>query len=312
MARNIFDWLHDRVRSIATQAGVAVPRGASDAAVEDTQAYLRRTLPPSFARLLKMQNGWPDAWNGLYLSGVFGPFGFLVMIAGIGMMILYLEAPGNRAWLYACTGVLVIIGTALFNDHFLMWASRRFIPVIVPLGVIAIVFAVREAAMRTEVRALKPAAALAVLALVLWTQLPASAVMIRTRDWLGLQAWYRQVDNAIPDEALIYSDQPGFAAPLRYMYNRRSYELQARDDDRYRRLYDLMAEKKLAGHDVLLLTMKEHDLPEPWSLEPLLHAPLSSAILQHHRTGIPKGTKERGGDFTLYRLVERESGGSEP
>jgi hypothetical protein len=127
--------------------------------------------------------------------------------------------------------------------------------------------------------------------------------MAREREWPGLIAWYENFERALPPGADVYCDQPGFAAPLRYISGHRAYELSARSPERIAALIALMRRKAAAGREVLYLTQQPFADPAASGLAPIGAYPLRSSMLVNTKRGVPTGSKARGADFVLYRVV---------
>jgi hypothetical protein len=108
--------------------------------------------------------------------------------------------------------------------------------------------------------------------------------------------------NAVPKDAEIYSDQPGFAAALRFVYGRSAYELAAANPGRRGRLLALLRRRAATGTTLLFLTQQKIDDPRAAGLEPVGTFPLASSILHDSQRGVPVSLKSRGGDFVLYRV----------
>ncbi|MFH0907142.1 MAG: glycosyltransferase family 39 protein [bacterium] len=258
-------------------------------------------------------SGWmdalvgPDARNMLVLAGLLGRIGLALALGGVAAMIWRAREPWQKAWLYPSVFVLVVLVTRVFNDHFLMWVSRRYVPVVLPLLCVGAAFgakAVFHAGSRRNVF-LAMGVSLALMVATATLGIPSLRPIIAIRDWSGLIAWYEQVHPAIPDDAIVYSDQPGFAAPLRYLYGKHAFELQIKTDDRRARLAELMAVRIAAGADVWFLTMDGPIQSPALSFEPIRAIPLHTQILDRRRLSVPTDMKPRGGDFVLYRVHVR-------
>lgn len=254
--------------------------------------------PPlsGFAQLLS----GAESGNMLYLVDLLGVVGFLAALAGIATLIVTRRQLWETAWLTASLAVLAVFTISVFHDHFLMWVSRRFVPVVMPLASIGIAAAAALIAGARQGRATWVGAAL--VAAVIWLNVGATSAMASGREWPGLVAWYEHFEKAVPRDAEIYCDQPGFAAPLRFISGHRAFELPGRTARRVEQLIALMRRKAAAGGEILYLSQQPfEDLPAR-GLVPLGSYPLRSSMLLNARRGVPVGTKPRGADFVLYRV----------
>lgn len=169
-----------------------------------------------------------DAMNFWYLQSLFGTAGLVVALSGIGILIIRTRTTWRTAWLVASLGVLALLMTLISHEPFMMFVSRRLVPVILPLlclGVVALCDRF-EWVLRARPRRAAVAAWL-VLGLTLMGTFRGTLFMAGHREWPGLVNWYDQMAARIPYGALVYSDQPGFAAPLRFMYGIQAYEVHA-------------------------------------------------------------------------------------
>ncbi len=254
---------------------------------------------PKFAALLS----GPESGNVLYLVDLFGPLGVTVALAGIAALIITRRRLWETAWLAASSSVLVILTINVFHDHYLMWVSRRFVPVVVPLASVGI--AAAAALVARARRNQPPALAFAGVALVvavLWLNAGATRTMAREREWPGLIGWSEELASAVPAAAELYSDQAGFAAAMRFVYGHRAYELSAPNPERRLRLLTLMRRRAAAGAAVLFLTQQKFGDPQAVGLVPVGAYPLASSKLRDSRRGVPTSTHPRGADFILYQV----------
>ena len=90
--------------------------------------------------------GGREAFNMVYLQALFGPFGLALALIGLAGLIR--RARGLNVWLWLLPSliVMVIFVTRVFHDHFMMWVSRRFVPVVVPCLVVGLVAACAQLA----------------------------------------------------------------------------------------------------------------------------------------------------------------------
>jgi hypothetical protein len=246
-----------------------------------------------------------DAYNMLMLLSLVGKCALALAFSGIAVMLYRADKTWELAWLYASVAVMVLLVSRVFNDHFMMWVARRFVPVVVPLLAIA-----TAAGLQALGRKIAERSGLAAMAMVLVLGATAVSATIRplgivssTRDWPGLIEWFERVAPTVPDDALVYCDQPGFAAPLRYLHGKHSFELQLKSDDRRERLADLMAVKLDQGASVCFLSMQGPLRHPGFTGTPIGVFPLNTHTLETREFEVPEGTKARGGEFVLYRLA---------
>jgi len=245
-----------------------------------------------------------EANNMYYLSAILGPLGLALAAVGLAFLILRERRIGVRLWLYAAVATLGVLVTHVFHDHFLMWVARRYVPVAVPLlvmGVVGAMVLVYRKAGLFGVRFARGVTAL-LLTGVIAGHASATATVVRERDWPGLVAWFNNVAASIPEEALVFTDQDGFAAPLRFMNDKRAYELHfARRGERRRKLYAIMGRRAAEGEEVLYLSTHPPPELEDTRFEPVASFPMSTTIL-HRSRRMPETTIRRGGAFVLYRV----------
>jgi hypothetical protein len=239
----------------------------------------------------------------LYLVDLLGAAGLLLSVAGIAALAVCRRQPWESAWLAASVAMLVAVTYNVHHDHFLMWVSRRFVPVVVPLASIGIAAAAAfTAGVRRGRFRLTTVAGVALVAATLAINFSATRAMASEREWPGLIAWYERFEKAVPPEALFYCDQPGFAAPVRFISGHRAYELSARSPERIGRLVTLMRRKASEGREVLYLSQQPFEDPRAMGLVPVGSWPLRSSMLATSRRGVPTASKARGADFVLYRV----------
>jgi len=257
---------------------------------------------PPLPKLAALLSG-AESGNVLYLVDLFGALGIVAALTGVAALVVTRRRLWETAWLTASAAVLVVLTVNVFHDHFLMWVSRRFVPVVVPLASIGVAAA---AALIARARRDRPPAlvfaGVALVAAVLWLNADPARAMAREREWPGLIGWCGNLANAVPQDAEFYSDQPGFAAAVRFVHERRAYELSAANPERRGRLLALMRRRAAAGATVLFLTQQKFDDPRAAGLVPVEAYPLASSILAERRRGVPTSTKPRGADFVLYRV----------
>ena len=251
----------------------------------------------------------PDAWNILYLRSLFGIVGLVTGCAGIVALVWRSKDRGILVWLLASLTPVVVLTTFLFHDHFMMWASRRFVPVVLPLFCVASAAAARE--LQNWVRAWRPGLATPIsaglVAGVLVGILPGSIAMAETREWPGLVAWYDEVAGMIPFDAIVLCDQPGFAAPLRFLHGVHAHEVYGGHsavevvEKNRRGLREL-------GRPVCVFTLRPQPAENGLRLRQIGGASLRSHIWEQPKYGLPSRTKGRGGHFALWQVEFVEPG----
>jgi 4-amino-4-deoxy-L-arabinose transferase-like glycosyltransferase len=112
--------------------------------------YLHDHLPAGLARGLTGD----DAGIGLYLRALWAWPALIAAMAGVLGLVWRERSPLTTAWLAGALAVGVVITYRIYNDHFLMWLARRFIPILVPLFAVGLAVACAGlAAWRPRVRA---------------------------------------------------------------------------------------------------------------------------------------------------------------
>ena len=251
---------------------------------------------------------WPppvggiESRNMLHLAALFGPAGLAVAWLGVGRLLASPQEAWRRGWLFASAAVSALLVVNVFNDQFLMWMARRFVPVAVPLLVIG------QGAALAWLAARLPAAGrrwapLAGVVLLAGLQATALKTTVQARDWPGLRAWLDRVAAAVPAGAQVYTDQPGFGAPLRFLHGLKAFELHARTEDRRDRLAAVIRGRLAPGGEAWLLGMSGPLPGAGLRCEPRGDFPLTSGQQNTGRWTVPSGVKPRGGPFVLYRVT---------
>jgi len=244
-----------------------------------------------------------NAKNFWYLQSLCGGAGLAAALTGIGILIVRTRTACRTAWLAASLTVLVLLMTNISHEPFMMFVSRRFVPVILPLlclGAAALCNRVEWVLRAHPLRALMVAGLIWGLPLV--GTVRGTLFMARHREWPGLVNWYDQLAARIPQDALVYSDQPGFAAPLRFMYNIQACEVQALAPGHQTAPMPMMI-RQAAHKKVFWLT--QSNIPEVYAAHAASEVtlPLHSMILGTTRHTVPRYLRQRGGLFTLYRIT---------
>lgn len=248
----------------------------------------------------------PNAWNMHRLSEVFGWTGLLLACGGITIMLASPQTCLVRAWLISSLCVMGFLVTNALNDHFMMWIMRRFVPVVIPVLVVGAVAICKHAEL--QARKLSSAtgrvSSLACFMLVLLSCLPASYTMAASRNWPGLAGWCGTVNAAMPRDSTLFCDQSGFAAPFRFLYGHKSYEVNIGASDSRADLNSLIRAVVAESPNVYFLSKHgEPDIPGV-AIERQSKYYLSSSILRQPKVRFPSGTKNRSGSFVLYRLTK--------
>lgn len=255
----------------------------------------------------------PDSRAMLYLESLFGPFGLVLCLAGVWVLFRRSSGPAMRAWFWSGCAAALVLTWRPYNDLFMMWVTRRYIPVVIPwllMAMLAGVIAFQDVLTRRGFRWMSVLAP-ALVALSIALNASATRHMVRLRDWPGLVAWFDTVAAAIPPDATVYTDSTGFGGALRFLQNRRAYELHHPSrPGRLEAFAERLAQEAERAGPIYFLT--ERPLPEQLAgleAKQILHAPLESHILEQPRTRVPGATRPRGGPFVLYRIAPRPSDG---
>jgi hypothetical protein len=243
-----------------------------------------------------------DAFNAQILTSIFGEWGALLACGGLLALIWRVRDRAAVAWLVASLTTTVVLVTCVFHDHFMMWVSRRYIPVVVPLLAIGVATAAKEAygLLFRRSRVVAAAISAGLVTSVVAVGIHNTAAMSAARDWPGLHAWCRDTARRIPREALVFCDQPGFAAALRFVYGVNAYEIRRGLDcvgffERHREHLDGLRVP------VLALTMRQPRTSGAVSLVKLGTTVLVSSIQDQPPLGVPTRSRRRGGVFAMYR-----------
>lgn len=247
-----------------------------------------------------------NARNFWYLQSLLGSAGLTAALLGIGILIIRARTVWRTAWLMASLGALVMLMTLISHEPIMMFVSRRLIPVIIPLlclGVAVLCDSV-DWALRAHPRR-GAVIALLVLLLTLMGTFRGTLFMARQREWPGLVDWYDKMSATIPSGALVYSDQPGFAAPLRFMYGIQAYELRALSHGQRIDPIMIMMMKHAEQNSVFWLT--ESDVPEAYIAYATPKATISllSVVLGTRTHSVPSHVRGRSAKFTLYSIKPR-------
>ena len=255
-------------------------------------------LPAGLARGLTGD----DAGIGLYLRALWAWPALIAAMAGVLWLVWRERSHLATAWLAGALAVGVVITYRIYNDHFLMWLARRFIPILVPLFAVGLAVACAGlAAWRPRFRG--PVAALLLLAL-LAPRLPASYRMATLREWDGLDHWLTETSRHLPADSMVIGNLSGFASALRYLHHHQAYELNERTPEAWPRLNRWLQDTP-QDRPVYLLTRREPDDYLRRNFEPVREVPLQTGRLHHTRRSVPDGLQVRGGPLVIYRWKEQ-------
>ncbi len=243
-----------------------------------------------------------NARNFWYLQALFGTAGLMAALAGVGLLMLRTRTVWRTAWLAASVGVLVLLMTQISHEPFMMFVARRMVPVILPLlcvGVAALGDRCEEAAKIHPRRGVW--AGLLVLALPLAGTIGGTAYLAAHREWPGLADWLDDLAAGIPRGAAVYSDAPGFAAPLRFLYGIPASETGPLAPGQPG---DPMNWMRTPGEPADVYWLTQSPVPEEYAAlaVPVARFPLESVILGSTRHTVPRYVRARSGTFTLYRI----------
>ena len=254
--------------------------------------------------------GWPagrdiligdDPWALAYLQDAWGIAALALAFAGMIVFLLRERRVWALTWGLGALGSLLVLSINVHNDAFMMWVTRRFVPSVLPLLAVGLAAAGLAVGRWTErVRpGIGPVVASLLCLGLLGIQAPSVWAMARYHDWPGLIAWFDRVAPQLPAEATVVCDQPGFAAPLRFLYGLHTLELRYRGEDARTRLLADLARR--AEHEPIYLLTENTDDLDAAPLEAQAVFSLRSEILNTYRRGVPQTMKLRGAELVLYR-----------
>lgn len=264
--------------------------------------WLQRLALAAKQGMLYYQISSDDAVNMLYVANSLGFAGMAVAAAGVALLLARWRERGRWAWMIPGAAVMVVFVTALFNNHFMLWSTRRFIPVVFPLmavGGAAVAAALAGPAGAAPWR--RYAAALAIGATVLLNLRPIATVA-RHRDWPGLLDWLESVDRALPPGAVVYADE-GVASALRFLHGREAYSPGRIRPGRREAWSRLLAEQLKDGRAVYTLSEEPLCGGAGVAEELQQELPLQSGILEQRRRSFPLTVKQRSGRYELRRVL---------
>jgi hypothetical protein len=105
----------------------------------------------------------------------------------------------------------------------------------------------------------------------------------------------------IPSGAIVFCDQSGFAAPLRFLYSIDAYEVyRGRSCSEF--IWSNRQELSRLQKKVYILTMREQVATSDMTLRKMGQATLASHIQIQPKYSVPDQLKGRGGHFVLYAV----------
>jgi hypothetical protein len=288
-------------------AGYVRPHLRVDGRVLHTvQAFLDAIGQPCWIIPL---TGGANARNASYLVAMFGRLGLLLGCGGILTMIWRTRDRGTAIWLLATTATTMLLVTNVFHDHFMMWVSRRFIPVVVPLLTIGMAACAQEIHRHVQRWRRPPALFLSIglLAGAAALSLPKTLRTASVRDWPGLCAWTEKLAQAVPSNTIVFCDEWGFAAPLRFLHGIEAHEV-CGGIDCATFIRDNTDSIRSLGKAIWVLSKREQTAVPGIRFRRIVSQPLDSQILSRTRLTIPTGLWKQGGPFALYAVEFADPG----
>jgi hypothetical protein len=211
--------------------------------------------------------------------------------------------PARFAFTLSGASVWLVLSWDPFNDPFMMWVTRRFVPVVIPWVVVGTIYGLACLHDRLASSSIPKTRWIPVGILALLLILPAEKVWFqaRIRDWPGATAWFAHTAELIPEDAVLLTDQPGFGSPFRFIWGKSAFELRRQRPELLRRFLDLHAHQSFAENLWILTTSDMLRMEPGW--EAVHEVPMKSSIQSTHKYKFPRSQKARGGDFVLYRWV---------
>lgn len=248
-----------------------------------------------------------NVYNAERLGAVFGLPALTLGLIGIAALLFSVRKPAPKAMLFAAVAVMGFLMYDVFHDQFMMWVMRRFVPVILPLiclGIITVLHGLDQRLHRicrlTSWRDTLCSAGLALL--LLMPMLPATKALYGQGEWPGLEHWLADVNRHLPEDAVLFCDQPGFAAPFRFMYGHRAYMPVVRGLDDQDHFEAFLLQTLQTENSIFLLSLRDPPDIEGVTIKQQHAFPLTSSILFNPQKGIPGLRRGRGGEFVLYEL----------
>jgi len=238
--------------------------------------------------------------NFFYVRAILGWPGIILATLGLAVLIRRVGDPIHAVWLGAALLTLAAWMTVLFHETFMMFIARRLIPVVVPLLAVGLAAGCAWGSGRfSRWPRLVPWVAAGLIAAALAGQARAAAAMGAHREWPGLVGWFERVASELPADAVVYTDQGGFGAPLRFIHGVRAAEF--RLGIGFERQLALM-EKAAGAAPVFFLTQNPIPGGSEAAFAAVARLRLDSSALASASHNVPLAERARGGPFILYRL----------
>lgn len=272
--------------------------------------FLHRQLEELHLEALMPTLAGPPSRTMLYLESIFFPAGLALTLTGTVLTLWFARREKSmQPWIWGGMAVTLLLTWHPFNDLFMMWVSRRYVPLVIPwliAGAVYGIFRLTGCLTRKRPAASVWSAFILALAFVL-PVLPASWFLAQNRDWPGLITWYDHLDRLLPADAKVYTDQPGFGAPMRFMWGHNAYELHKPTSKRRAEFAALLDRQATENGSVYLLTTRPPGasrIPNS-TLELVADIPLETHMIRHEKTSLPRALSSRGGAFGLYKLTTK-------
>ncbi|MDF3128818.1 hypothetical protein P0Y35_06395 [Kiritimatiellaeota bacterium B1221] len=241
----------------------------------------------------------PAKVSMLYLESLFHPLGLFFVLLVVPVLWWQIRGPASAGWAFSGLAVMVVLTWQPLNDLFMIWVSRRFNSMVIPwliLGLAAGFFLLQKKVFSKKYNWIPPV----VLLLLIGLQFPASRFMMTQREWPGALKWFENVAEALPEHAILYTDQKGFGSPFRFIWGKRAFELRKQNSVSLRKLLDHFVEVP-PSEPIYFLTTSPVLRHEPgW--ESVGEFTLETSMIIQPRTRMPDGIRSRGGAFVLYCL----------
>ena len=305
--RRMAAWLGARQGMIRFMAGTAVaagmiflwyvrPRLGFEGNV---RAVFRAIFPLPLESLSWVILSGRNSSNFFYVKAIMGWPGIILATTGLVILIRRVTDPVRAIWLASSLAVLAAWMTVLFHEPFMMFISRRLIPVVIPLLAVGLAAGCAwvTGLFRRLPRAVPWIAAGAVVA-VLAGQTRAGLAMAAHREWPGLIGWFDRLATHLPNDAVVYTDQEGFSAPLRFIHGRRAMEFRKGVEfDRQRAVMERAARRT----PVYYLTTNALPIGADVAFTQVASLRLNSSTLATSSYDVPLVVRPRGGTFFLYK-----------
>lgn len=245
----------------------------------------------------------PNAWNGIRLESMYGVVLLLMGGSCVAGLLFRVRRDPARLILWSASAAWAVLLVQAFNDPFMMWITRRWIPVGIPLAAVAGGLGLAAVAEIAALRSGLPRSFFlgAAACLIGVTLFPRSQFLAQESNWPGLTEWVESVDRELPPEAVLLCDQPGFAAPFRFLHQRSAFAVN-RKEGKWPSAVDEVRSRAQANHrPTYILTMNALPDALKTQTEEVRSFPLRSHVLAQPSVRLPHTTTGRSGTFQLYR-----------